>query len=149
MCAATMVRSRAVAAIAPTECGVDMALAGLDRVAFRPDSLRLGVGWWQWGILAVVAWWHGARLDRQLAAGINPPASAILAVRAERITARRSRMRLAQGLARVIGDAQDTTPAFGAAVRPHRQEVLAARTVLGTLDQRLRGPEPVTARGMA
>jgi hypothetical protein len=131
------------------QCGVHMALAALDRVASRPGSLRFGVGWWRRTSLSVIAWWHGARLDRQLAAGINPQASAILAVRAMRITACRSRIRLAQGLLRGIRDAQDTTPAFSAAVRPQRQEVLAARMVIATLDQRLRADEPVTARGVA
>jgi hypothetical protein len=126
-----------------------MALPHLERVASQPVSLRLGMGWWQRATLPLVAWWHGARLDRQLAAGMNPQGSAMLALRAQRITARHRRTRLAQGLARVIRDAQDTTPAFSAAVRPHRQEVLAARTVLATIDHRLRAPEPVTARGVA
>jgi hypothetical protein len=58
-------------------------------------------------------------------------------------------MRLADGLARVILDAQDTTPRFSAAVRPHGKEVLAARTVLVTLDRRMRASAPVTARGVA
>ena len=58
-------------------------------------------------------------------------------------------MCLAEGLARAIRDAHATTPGFSAAVRPQRQEVLAARAVLGTLERRLRAPEPVTARGVA
>jgi hypothetical protein len=38
---------------------------------------------------------------------------------------------------------------LSAAVRPHRREVIAARTVLTTLSRRLRGAEPVSAQGVA
>jgi hypothetical protein len=38
---------------------------------------------------------------------------------------------------------------FSAAVGPNRRELLAARTVLGALERRLRAPEPVAARGVA
>ena len=41
------------------------------------------------------------------------------------------------------------TRGFSAAVRPDRREVIAARTVLATLDRRLRAAEPVSARGVA
>jgi hypothetical protein len=148
MRAAGATRSRGLAGITPSQRQVDVALAGLERVASPPVSLRLGAQWWQRTRLSVIAWWHAARLDRQLAAGASPHASAVLALRAQRITGRHSRMRVADGLARAIRDAQDTTPAFSAAVRPHRQEVLAARGVLATLDRRLRAPEPVTPRGV-
>ena len=128
---------------------VEMALSRSERVASPPFSLRVGAGWWQRVRVALIVWWRAARLDRQLAAGASPRASAVLALRAQRITGRRSRIRLADGLARAIRDAQGKTPGFSAAVRPHRREVLAARTVLATLDRRLRAPEPVTARGVA
>jgi hypothetical protein len=58
-------------------------------------------------------------------------------------------MRLADGLARAIRDAEGATPGFSAAVQPHRQEVVAARAALSILERRLRNPEPVTARGVA
>jgi hypothetical protein len=56
---------------------------------------------------------------------------------------------MAAGLTRALRDAEATTPGFSAAVRPHRREVIAARTVLAILDRRLRGAEPVSARGVA
>lgn len=65
------------------------------------------------------------------------------------ITGRRSRASVARGLQRVLRSATDTAPGFTAAVRPHRREVLAARTVTEALERRLRAPEPVSARGMA
>jgi hypothetical protein len=128
-----------------------MALSRLERVASPSVSLGLGLGagWRQRIRIAAVVGWRGARLDRQLAAGASPHASAVLALRAQRITGRRSRRRLADGLARALHDAQGTTPGFTAAVRPHRREVLAARSVLAALDRRLRAPEPVTAHGVA
>ena len=126
-----------------------MALSPLECVASPPFTPRLGAGWWQRLCVALIAWWRAARLDRELAAGASPDASAALARRAQRITGRRRRMCLAEGLARAIRDAHATTPGFSAAVRPQRQEVLAARAVLGTLERRLRAPEPVTARGVA
>lgn len=126
-----------------------MALSRSERVASPPFSLRVRARWCSRVRPAWIVWWRAARLDRELAAGASPRASALLALRAQRITGRRSRRRLADGLARAIRDAQATTPGFSAAVRPHRREVLAARTVLATLDRRLRAPEPVTARGVA
>ncbi|HET7048531.1 MAG TPA: hypothetical protein VFI54_09720 [Solirubrobacteraceae bacterium] len=56
---------------------------------------------------------------------------------------------MAGGLERVLRGARDNAPAFCAAVPPDRREVLAAGTVIDALERRLRGPEPVAARGMA
>jgi hypothetical protein len=58
-------------------------------------------------------------------------------------------VRVAAGLARAVRDAEATTRGLTAAVRPDQHEVIAARTVLATLDLRLRAPEPVTAHGVA
>lgn len=59
------------------------------------------------------------------------------------------RARVAAGLARAVRDAEAGTRGFSAAVRPDRREVIGARTVLATLDRRLRATEPVSARGVA
>jgi hypothetical protein len=125
-----------------------MALSHLEGAGYPPVSLRLGGEWRQRVHLALIVWWRGPSLDRQLAAGANPRASAALALRARRITAPRSRARLADGLMRAIRAAQ-TPPGLSAAMRPHREEVLAVRTVLATLERRLRAPEPASARGVA
>lgn len=107
----------------------------------RPEA-----GWWRHVRLGLIVWLHAGRLDRQLAAGTSPGASELLALRAQRITRRHSRLRLAEDLARAAFEAEDTTPG---AVRPHPRELSAARTVLDVLDRRLRDREPVTARGAA
>jgi hypothetical protein len=59
------------------------------------------------------------------------------------------RERLAAGLARAVHDAEATTRGASAVIRPDPREVMAARTVLATLDRRLRAPAPVSARGVA
>ncbi len=99
--------------------------------------------------LALISGWHAGELDDQLAAGVSPGASALLTIRSERLISRRYRARVAAGLARVVRDAEATTRGFSAAVRPDRREVIAARTVLATLDRRLRAAEPVSPRGVA
>jgi hypothetical protein len=97
----------------------------------------------------LLAWWQSAELDRLLATGAAPARSPALAARARVITHRRSRLQIADGLARARRSARERTAGFSAAVKPHADEIIAARVVLGALDRRLRAAEPVTARGMA
>ena len=78
-----------------------------------------------------------------------PETDAALAIRARRITSRRSRRRLADGLARVLRTVEPGRPAFTAAARPDVAEVLAARTVLASLERRLRGDDQIARRGAA
>ena len=118
--------------------------AALSSLPIRP----LAIGWRRpW--IALSACWQASRLDRELAAGVIPEAVDALALRARRVTGRRSRTSIAHGLARVVRTASDTGAGFTAAVPPNRQEVLAARPVIDALRRRLAGGEPVTARGMA
>lgn len=126
-----------------------MSVADLERISYPPFSLRRGGGLWRRVRLALIAGWHAAELDRQLAAGVSPWESELLAIRSERLTGKRYRARMAAGLARVVRDADATTRGFTAAVRPDRREVIAARTVITTLDRRLRAAEPVSAQGVA
>jgi hypothetical protein len=97
----------------------------------------------------VIARWHGAELDRQLAAGESARASDVLAVRARQITTRRRRRQLAGGLAGVLRSAQNTRATWSAAPRPRAREVLEARAVIAALQRRLLAPEPVSAQGVA
>jgi hypothetical protein len=98
--------------------------------------------------LALIVRWQAADLDRDLAAGMSPWRTDELALRARKITRRRSRSRLASGLSRAARAAEGVT-GFSAAVRPHPGEVLEAQTALSAIVQRLRAPEPVAARGVA
>jgi hypothetical protein len=92
---------------------------------------------------------HAGELDRQLGAGVNPQTSGALTLRAERITRRRSRTSLANGLAGALHSAQHATPGLTSEVRPQAPELIAASSVLADLDQRLRDPEPVNPQGVA
>jgi hypothetical protein len=99
--------------------------------------------------LALTVWRHGSELDRRLAAGEDPWTSDALAVRARALTGRRSRRRVADGMAGVLRSAQNGDPGFTAAVRPRSEEVLEAADLIGSIERRLRGPGPVGARGVA
>jgi hypothetical protein len=99
--------------------------------------------------LSALVRWDGARLDRELAAGISLQSSEALALRGRRITGRRRRVSVARGLARVVRTANDTSPGFTAAVPVNREEVLRARAVIEVIERRLCTPEPVMARGVA
>jgi hypothetical protein len=96
----------------------------------------------------LLAWWQSAELDRLLATGV-PAQDAALAARARAITGRRSRLRIADGLARARRSTRDRTGGFTAAIKPSAEEIRAARVVLNALDRRLRAPQPVSAHGMA
>jgi hypothetical protein len=98
---------------------------------------------------AALARVQSASLDRELAAGVLPRGSGALAMRALRITRRRSRASLAHGLARIVRTASDPSPRLTAALPFDDREVLDARPVIDALSRRLQGTEPVTARGMA
>ena len=115
---------------------------------------RAGFAWnptrgWRRARLAVVVRWHAARLDRELAAGVSPWSSGAHALRALRIIRRRSRTSLARGLTGAVRNASDAGPRFTAAVPPDRAAVVASRPLIEALTGRLRGPEPVAARGVA
>jgi hypothetical protein len=126
-----------------------MAVSRLDQVTpgwatTRPRRRRHG-----WIGPALSARLHGWELDHQLAAGASPRATAALQARARWITSPRNRRRVADGLARARDSAQTARPGFTAAVRPRAREVIDASTVLASLDQCLRGGEPVAPAGMA
>jgi hypothetical protein len=126
-----------------------MSVADLERISYPPLSPLPGAGWCRRVRLALIASWRAAELDRQLAEGVSPTAGALLAIRGRRLTGRRHRARVAAGLGRAVRDAEATTRGFSAAIRADRREVIAARTVLATLDRRLRAPDPVSAQGIA
>ena len=58
-----------------------MSVADLERISYPPLSLRSGAGRWRRVRLALIAGWRAGELDRQLAAGVSPGATALLAIR--------------------------------------------------------------------
>ena len=92
---------------------------------------------------------HGTRLDRQLAAGVDPEMSTALSQRARWLQGARRRRALARSLERDIEMAERATPAAAAALPVNRDEVVRARPLLFEILERLREPEAVSARGVA
>jgi hypothetical protein len=107
---------------------------------------RVGLGRVHRRLIAAL---HGGELDRRLAAGIDPQTTDVLALRAATITTRRSRTRVADGLAGAQRSAGRAAPGLTASMRPCASELIAAGSVLAVLDDRLRGPDPVNPQGMA
>jgi hypothetical protein len=93
--------------------------------------------------------WHSAALDHTLAEGVDPHTSAVLALRARKLTGPHARKRVAGGLAGALRSAQDTRPGITAAMRPDARELLDARIALSAVERRLRGSEAVSAQGVA
>jgi hypothetical protein len=89
---------------------------------------------------------HG--LDRTLAAGAPPEATAALALRARRLIAMRYRRELAASYRRIVRDAGEGTPSR-APVVPCRPRVTAAAEALLQLADALVEPGPVSPQGVA
>ena len=89
------------------------------------------------------------RLDRALAAGTPPEASAALALRAQRLTEPGHRCTIARELRRVLREAQTgTRPSIGR-IAPSWRRVKAAREELSRGAATLDDPGPVAAGGVA
>jgi hypothetical protein len=112
-----------------------------------------------WPCHQVLARGQAARLDRELAAGTSPEASASLAARAGRLTSTGFRRDLAASLRRILVAAgEPARPAAAAtSVGPARALRVPLRTtrisqsapLLADLASRLLEPGPVPARGVA
>jgi hypothetical protein len=89
------------------------------------------------------------RLDRALAQGTPPEASAPLALRAQRLTEPEQRSSIARELRRILPEAHHSRrPAFSR-IMPSRGSVWAAREELRRLAEMLEDPGPVAAGGVA
>jgi hypothetical protein len=90
-----------------------------------------------------------ASLDRQLAAGTAPEASAIYALRALALVRPQQRQSLARTLRRILDEAAQPAYRLWPRVLPSRQSILDAADILAILIDRLLSPEPVSACGVA
>ncbi len=97
----------------------------------------------------MAARWRARQLDRALARGTPPEASAALALRAQRLTEPEHRRSIAEALRRIVRDAQTGRRAALGRVKPSRALVTAARTELSLLADTLEEPGPVAAGGVA
>ena len=105
----------------------------------RPHSLRLRLR----------ASLHRQELTRALAYGTDPSASDELALRAARLTSRHNRKALVRAMRRTIAEAHRPLMTRSSAVIIRRGAVVAAEPEIIALIDRLNGPEPVCARGVA
>ena len=94
---------------------------------------------------------HGGALDRDLACGIAPWRSPAHAARALQLTGARSRQAYATGLERVLAETERPPRAtrMSAVVTPDPAAVILCAPLLWTIIDMLRGPDPVSAEGMA
>jgi hypothetical protein len=100
--------------------------------------------------VAVRVWTRLRRngLDRELALGADPAASAALGLRAAQLRSRNERARLANALEETLGDARRGEPVT-IRVRPQRAEVRACADELMALVRRLRDDKPLDIGGAA
>jgi hypothetical protein len=132
-------------------------LVVMNSLLHRQRSTVLIAGGWDGLVIAkrlslrdrVAARLRRRRLDRALADGTPPEASAVLALRAQALTEPDHRRTIAEALRRILRDAQaGCRPALGR-VPPSHSRVRAAREELGRLADALDDPGPVTAGGVA
>jgi hypothetical protein len=91
----------------------------------------------------------GASLDRQLAAGRTPESSSLLAARAQRVVAMRSRQRLARDWENLLRVARRAHGPYQHALPVRSDHVIAAEPAVRELVRCMTAPLPVAARGVA
>jgi hypothetical protein len=117
-----------------------LVLAGRhDRVAVERPRLRD----------RLAARWRARKLDRDLADGVAPEASAALALRAQRLTEPEWRWSMAGTLRRVVREANVDRRHRLARVTPNLRAVRSATDELNRLADTLDDPGPVAAQGVA
>lgn len=92
---------------------------------------------------------HSRRLDRALAAGASPDASAALSLRACTLIGETERRRLARALRRLVKDAERPLPPLSSQAPICWRKVLKSQRTLSRFAERLISDEPVDARGVA
>lgn len=92
---------------------------------------------------------HRAELTRALAEGADPDTSSELALRAQRLNSPRNRRALARSLRRTLAEAQKPALTRVRLSIIDRRAVLEAEGEITEMIERLNGPGPVRAQGMA
>lgn len=97
----------------------------------------------------LAARWRAGSIERRLARGAAPESDAALALRAQALVGTCFRRALAREVQRVVVDARGRHAWLARQVPTRRREILAVADELEAVVERLRGPEPVSARGVA
>jgi hypothetical protein len=100
--------------------------------------------------LSIVALLRANGLDRQLASGVEPWRTPLLAARARQLTSDRKRRLLARGMEQLVEQAEEPARvSLTAAISPSRPRVREARPQLLMLAARLRAGDLVDPRASA
>jgi hypothetical protein len=94
-------------------------------------------------------WLRRGSLDRSLAHGADPNATRTLARRARQLTSPRCRRALAEGIRKLVYEAEAPSHGYTAAAPLQRREILPEREVLLSLAAELAGDDEVSPRGVA
>lgn len=92
---------------------------------------------------------HRHRLDHELAGGADPDLSPELGLRAAQLIEDRKRRQIARSLRSAVREAESPRAPFGSAVPVRRDTTAAVRSTMLGLADRLDGPLPVSAEGVA
>ncbi len=92
---------------------------------------------------------HRHRLDNELARGADRGSSPALGLRAAQLVEDRTRRRIARSLRSAVREAESPRAPFGSAVPVRRDTTAAVRSAMLGLAERLEGPLPVSAEGVA
>jgi hypothetical protein len=92
---------------------------------------------------------HRHRLDQELAGGVDPGLSPRLGLRAAQLVEDRKRRQIARSLRSAVREAESPRAPFGSAVPVRRDTTATVRSAMLGLADRLEGPLPVSAEGVA
>jgi hypothetical protein len=97
----------------------------------------------------VIAELFATRFDKQLAAGVAPEPGSVLAAHVSRLASACERRKLAEALHHSVCEAHSRRTRMSATIPVDRSAVAAAVGLIDQVVQRLTGPRPVSARGVA
>jgi hypothetical protein len=97
----------------------------------------------------VIAQLFPTTFDKQLAAGVAPEPGSVLAAHVSRLASARERRGLAEALHHDVCEIHSRPTRMSATIPVDRSAVAAAVGLIDQVVQRLTGPRPVSARGVA
>jgi len=97
----------------------------------------------------VIAELFATRFDKQLAAGVAPEPGSVLAAHVSRLASACERRKLAEALHHRVCEVHSRRTRMSATIPVDRSAVTAAVGLIDQVVQRLTGPGPVSARGVA
>ena len=100
-------------------------------------------------VTRVIAELFATRLDKQLVAGVAPEPGSVLAAHVSRLASAGERRTLAKALHHSLCEAHSRHTRMSPTIPVDRSAVAAAVGLIDQVVQRLTGPRPVSARGVA